>query len=71
PKVFNLRMDPFERADSVAAAYDTWAVRHAFTIVPTQAVVAKFVATFQAYPPRQRPATFNVNRMLERIGAKP
>ncbi|HEY2358246.1 MAG TPA: arylsulfatase, partial [Phenylobacterium sp.] len=47
PKVFNLRMDPFERADSVAAAYDTWAVRHAFTIVPTQAVVAKFVATFQ------------------------
>ena len=71
PKVFNLRMDPYERADFASNTYQEWALRHAFMLLPTQALVRDFVATFQAYPPRQKPPSFNVHEILEKLGAKP
>ena len=56
PKIFNLRTDPFERADTDANNYDTWWIRHAFLLVPAQSFVGNFLSTFREFPQRQKPA---------------
>jgi arylsulfatase A-like enzyme len=66
PKVFHLRRDPFERADVHADNYEDWWVRK----VPPRIAVArielqKFLTTLAQFPPRQRPATFGVDQMME------
>jgi arylsulfatase len=67
PKMFNLRMDPFERADVTSNTYYEWLIRHAFLLVPAQALAAQFLATFQDYPPRQKPASFNLDEVVEKL----
>jgi arylsulfatase len=67
PKMFNLRMDPYERADITSNTYDEWMLRHSFLAVPAQAVVARFIATFQEFPPRQRPSSFSVDQIMEQM----
>jgi arylsulfatase len=67
PKMYNLRMDPYERADITSNTYYEWLIRHAFLLVPAQALAAKFLATFQEYPPRQRPAAFNLDDVVENL----
>ncbi|HET9158239.1 MAG TPA: arylsulfatase [Myxococcaceae bacterium] len=67
PKVFNLRMDPFERADITSNTYNEWLLRHAFLVVPVQDAVASFLSTFKQYPPRQRPSSFSVDQIIERM----
>ena len=64
PKVFNLRSDPFERADTDANGYNNWWIDHLFLLVPAQAHVAEQLQTFAEYPPRQKPAKFNVEEVL-------
>ena len=56
PKLFNLRMDPYERADITSNTYWDWVISHAFVFVPAQAIVGEFLATFKEFPPSQRPA---------------
>ena len=68
PRMINLRMDPFERAPITSNTYFDWSIRHAFLVVPTQDVVAKFVATFKEFPPRQRPGSFSVEQVMDMIG---
>ena len=65
PKIFNLRSDPYERADIDSNNYRTWWIRHAFLLVPAQAFVGKFLATFNDYPPRQKPAKFNMDDIMK------
>jgi arylsulfatase len=65
PKIFNLRSDPYERADTDSNNYRTWWIRHAFLLVPAQAFVGKFLATFKEYPPRQKPAKFNMEDVMK------
>ena len=67
PKIFDLRMDPFERADHDSNVYEDWWVRRAFLIVPTQPLVGGFLATLKDYPPSQKPASFNLDRSLRRV----
>ena len=67
PKIFNLRRDPFERADTDANNYQTWWIRHVFLLVPSQKVVGEFVETFREFPPRQKPAKFNVDDVLAQM----
>ena len=50
PKIFNLRSDPFERAEHEAGGYDKWFVEHAFVFVPAQAIVGQHLSTFQGVP---------------------
>ena len=72
PKMFHLRRDPFERADVTSNTYYDWLLDRAFILVPAQAYVAKFMATFKDYPPRQKAASFSlddVKRQLETPGA--
>jgi arylsulfatase A-like enzyme len=67
PKLFNLRLDPFERADFTSNTYYDWVLDHAFLAVPTQAVVGEFLATFKNFPPRQKPASFTIDQIMEKL----
>jgi arylsulfatase len=67
PKVFNLRRDPFERADTDSNSYNVWWDRKIQVAgMPALIRVQQFLATFQKYPPRQRPASFTIDQMTER-----
>ena len=67
PKIFNLRSDPFERAEHEAGDYVKWFVEHIFVLVPAQAIVAQHLATFQEFPPRQKPGSFSVDQALQKL----
>lgn len=67
PKIFNLRMDPYERADITSNTYYDWLLDHAFLLVPAQAYVGKFLATFKDFPPRQEAASFNLDAVMEKL----
>jgi arylsulfatase len=67
PKIFNLRLDPYERADVTSNTYYDWTLQRAFLIVPAQAFVAKFVDTFKDFPPRQKPSSFSVEQVLQQL----
>jgi arylsulfatase len=65
PKMYNLRSDPFERGDEDASMfYDKWVADRSFLLVPAQAIVGQFLKTFQEFPPRQKPASFNIDEAL-------
>ncbi|GAO01665.1 arylsulfatase [Anaeromyxobacter sp. PSR-1] len=67
PMLVNLRSDPMERArDDASMYYDKWLMDHAFVLVPAQILVAKFLETFEEFPPRQRPASFSIDQALEK-----
>lgn len=67
PKLFNLRMDPFERADVTSNTYWDWTIRRAFLLMGAQALVAQFIGTFQEFPPRQRPQSFSIDQIMEQM----
>jgi arylsulfatase len=67
PKLFNVRSDPFERADFDATMfYDKWMADRSFLLVPAQAIVAEYLKTFEKFPPRQKPASFSIDDALEK-----
>jgi arylsulfatase A-like enzyme len=65
PKIYNLRTDPYERADITSNTYYDWLLDHAFLIVPAQDYVGKFLATLKDYPPRQKAASFNLDEVMK------
>jgi arylsulfatase len=67
PKMFDLRMDPYERADITSNTYNDWLFKHAFFAVPAQTVVAQFIETFKEFPPRQTPSSFSVDQIMETL----
>ncbi len=67
PKLFNLRSDPFERAEHEAGDYDKWFIEHLFVLVPAQAIVAQHLQSFQEFPPRQKPGSFSVDAAMEML----
>jgi len=66
PKLFNLRSDPFERADHTIG-YPAWRVDHLFVMVPAQAYVAQFLATFKEFPPSQKAGSFSLDSVLDTL----
>jgi arylsulfatase len=67
PKLFNLRMDPYERADITSNTYYDWMIDHMFIFVPAQGVVGQFLATFQEFPPSQKVGGISVNKAVEML----
>lgn len=67
PKMFDLRADPYERADITSNTYYDWLISHAFLLGPGQAQVAKFLETFKEFPPRQRAASFSIDQIVEKM----
>jgi arylsulfatase A-like enzyme len=71
PKIFNLRTDPYERADITSNTYYDWLLDHAFAFVPAQAVVGQLLMTFKDYPQRQKAASFNLDEIFEKMKENP
>jgi len=67
PKIFNLRTDPYERADITSNSYYDWIFDHVFLLVPAQDYVGQFLASFRDYPQRQKAATFNLDEVMEKL----
>jgi arylsulfatase len=67
PKIYNLRTDPYERADITSNTYFDWLLDHAFLAVPAQDYVGKFLMTFKDYPQRQKAASFNLDEVMAKL----
>ena len=70
PKITNLRMDPFERAEHEnAMGYQRWYMDRMFLIAPAGAYVGQWLQSFKEFPPRQKPGSFNLDRVMEAVTA--
>ena len=69
PLLTNLRMDPFELAHEIGMDYGRWYVEHMFMIAPAAAYVARWLDSFREFPPRQKPGSFNLDRVMETVMA--
>jgi arylsulfatase len=69
PKLFNLRTDPFERADITSNTYWDWYLSKAYMIMAAQALATGFLSTFRDFPPRQKAASFTLSDALDKMAA--
>ena len=69
PKLFNLRTDPFERADMTSNTYWDWFIDRLFLVIPAQTIVGDFLATFLEYPPRMKAASFTIDQVQAKLEA--
>ena len=68
PSLTNLRMDPFERAEEEdAMGYQRWWVEHMYVFAPAGAYVGQWLQSFREFPPRQKPGSFNLERVMEAV----
>ena len=59
PKLYNLRTDPYERADITSNTYYDWFINHVYIVLAAQTVVGDFLATFQEFPPKTKGCIFH------------
>jgi arylsulfatase A-like enzyme len=71
PKLYTLRGDPFERAEHDSMLYDKWRLERAFVLVPAQAFVGNWLASFKEFPPRQKPGSFSLDQVMEQLMEAP
>jgi arylsulfatase A-like enzyme len=69
PLLFNLRRDPFEKAQHNATIYNDWFLDRVYVLAPMQQLAAKFLQTMQEYPPSQTPGSFNLEKVQKQIEA--
>jgi hypothetical protein len=69
PKLFNLRTDPFERADITSNTYYDWFLESAILVFTASAVVGEFLETFKEFPPRQKAASFTIDQAVAKLEA--
>ena len=67
PKLFNLRMDPFERADQTSNTYWDWMLDNLYLLLAATGIVTEFLATFEEFPPRQKAATFTIDQVVDKL----
>ncbi len=67
PKIYNLRTDPYERADITSNTYWDWYLSKGYLIMAAQGLVAKFLAGFTAFPPRQKAASFTIDQIMAKM----
>ena len=67
PKLFNLRTDPFERADITSNTYYDWLIDHIPQVLAAQAILVPFLETFKEFPPRQKAAIFTIDQALAKM----
>ena len=69
PLLFNLRRDPFEKAQHNSNTYNDWFLDHPYVVVPIQGMAAQFLQTMKDYPPSQTPGSFNLNGIMKQLEA--
>jgi arylsulfatase len=67
PLLFNLRRDPFERAQHNSNTYNDWFLSRVFVLVPMQQFAGKFLLSMKDYPPSQTPGSFNLEKIQKQI----
>ncbi|MFZ0240934.1 MAG: hypothetical protein WAL90_04745, partial [Desulfobacterales bacterium] len=67
PKIFNLRTDPFERADVTSNTYWDWMIDRVYLTYAAQFIVRNFLETFKEFPPRMKPASFSIDQALAKM----
>jgi arylsulfatase len=67
PKIFNLRLDPFERADITSNTYFDWLIDRAYMVYAAQFLVRQFLETFREFPPRMKPASFTIDQVMAKM----
>lgn len=70
PKIFNLRMDPYERADVVSDQYNDWLAKNVYLTGIATMKASVFLQTFVDYPPSQHPASFSIDQVRKQVDAK-
>jgi len=70
PMLTNLRMDPFERASDESLGHPQWAAARMFALAPAAAYVGQWLQSFREFPPRMKPGSFSLDRVMEAV-AKP
>jgi hypothetical protein len=65
-KLFDLYQDPFERGDA-SLLYDDWFVHHAYMMYGATAMVAQWLQSFKEFPPRAKPASFNLDEVMREM----
>jgi arylsulfatase len=68
PKIYNIRSDPFERGPE-SFEYNKWRVDRTYLVVPSQAIVGQWLASFKEFPIRQKPASFNLDEVMQKLSA--
>ena len=69
PKLFNLRTDPFERADITSNTYYDWMIRRAFLVFYASVIVTQYLESFKEFPPRHPPASFTIDHAVAKLHA--
>jgi arylsulfatase len=69
PLICDLKSDPYEYSVDASAYYHGWLMDHAFLVVPSVQVVGAYLKTYKDFPPRQRPATFSIDQVIEQLEA--
>ena len=67
PIITNLRMDPYERAKDEGFGYTQWMAERMFTIAPAATYVGQWLQSFREFPPRQKPASFNLDEVMAAV----
>jgi len=67
PKIFNLRTDPYERADITSNTYYDWLLEHVYLLTPAQTYVGQFLTSFKEFPQRQKAASFNMDEVMQKM----
>jgi arylsulfatase len=67
PKIFNLRTDPYERADITSNTYYDWLLDHVYLLTPAQTYVGQFLTSFKEFPQRQKAASFNMDEVMQQM----
>ena len=69
PKLFNLRTDPYERADITSNTYWDWVFNNGILVLTASQVVSEFLKTFKDFPPRQKAASFTIDQAMDKMEA--
>ena len=67
PMLTNLRMDPFELSQDIGMDYERWWIDHMYMVAPAGAYVGQWLQSFKEFPPRQKPGSFNLDRVMEAV----
>jgi len=67
PLLINLRRDPYERGMVTSNTYNDWFLDRPYLLLPAGDYAARFLSTFKDYPPRQKPGSFNLERVMEAV----
>jgi arylsulfatase A-like enzyme len=67
PKLFNLRLDPWERADVTSNTYYDWLLTNCYMVMIGSVVIQPFLDSFTEFPPRQKAASFTIDQAMKKM----